>query len=284
MNAITIYHNPDCGTSRNVLGLIRASGIEPTVIEYLKTPPNRDTLRALVARMGMRVRDVLRVKGTPYRELDLGAAHWSDDALLDQMQAHPILINRPIVASDRGARLCRPSDMVIELLPQWPGGDHRKADGTPFLVDTPIAGTDPELAAALRDAGLVGDDLAEPGLRFFARFFTRFFTYSTLSGARVGFGGFQCLGEDVLLRSLVVLPPFRGQHLGDGMLALLQRRAFDEGARTAWLLTTTAAPFFERAGFKPVERSAAPAAILATQQAATRCPADAALLTRRISL
>ncbi|MCC7182653.1 MAG: hypothetical protein IOMNBAOH_00969 [Rhodocyclaceae bacterium] len=276
MNAVTIYHNPDCGTSRNVLGLIRANGIEPTVIEYLKAPPDRDTLRALIARMGMRVRDVLRVKGTPYQELDLGAAHWSDDALLEQMHAHPILINRPIVASDRGVRLCRPSDMVIELLPRRPGGDHRKADGTPFLVDTPIAGTDPELAAALRDTGLVDADLAEPGLRFFA--------YDTLSGARVGYGGFQCLGEDVLLRSLVALPPFRGQRLGEGMLALLQRRAFDEGARTAWLLTTTAAPFFERAGFKPVERSAAPAAILATQQAATRCPADAALLTRRISL
>lgn len=280
MNAVTLYHNPDCGTSRNVLALIRASGIEPTVIEYLKAPPDRDTLRALVARMGMRVRDVLRVKGTPYQELGLGAAHWSDEALLDQMQAHPILINRPIVASDRGARLCRPSDMVIELLPQRPGADQRKADGTPFLVDAPIAGTDPELVAALRDAGLVGDDLTEPGLRFF----TRLFTYSTLSGARVGYGGFQCLGEDALLRALVVLPPFRGQHFGEGMLALLQRRAFDEGARTAWLLSTTAAPFFERAGFKTVEGSAVPAAILATQQAATRCPADAVLLTRRISL
>ena len=280
MNTVTLYHNPDCGTSRNVLALIRASGIEPTVIEYLKAPPDRDTLRALVARMGMRVRDVLRVKGTPYRELDLGAAHWSDDALLDQMHAHPILINRPIVASDRGARLCRPSDMVIELLPQWSGGDQRKADGTPFLVDAPIAGTDPELVAALHDAGLVGDDLAEPGLRFFARFFT----YSTLSGARVGFGGFQCLGEDVLLRALVVLSPFRGQRLGDGMLALLQRRAFDEGARTAWLQSAMAAPFFERAGFKRVERSAAPAPFLHPPQAATPSPADAVLLTRRIIL
>ena len=120
---ITIYHNPDCGTSRNTLALIRASGIEPTIIEYLKAPPDREILKALIARMGMRVRDVLRVKGTPYKELGLDAMHWSDDQLIDQMLAHPILINRPIVVSPLGVRLCRPSDMVIELLPQRPAGE-----------------------------------------------------------------------------------------------------------------------------------------------------------------
>ncbi len=123
MSTVTIYHNPDCGTSRNTLALIRASGVEPTVIEYVKAPPDRETLKALIARMGMRVRDVLRVKGTPYKELGLDAAHWSDDQLIDQMLAHPILINRPIVVSPLGVRLCRPSDMVIELLPQRPAGE-----------------------------------------------------------------------------------------------------------------------------------------------------------------
>ena len=123
MSLVTIYHNPDCGTSRNTLALIRASGVEPTVIEYVKAPPDRETLKALIARMGMGVRDVLRIKGTPYKELGLDAAHWSDDQLIDQMLAYPILINRPIVVSPLGVRLCRPSDMVIELLPQPPAGE-----------------------------------------------------------------------------------------------------------------------------------------------------------------
>lgn len=253
MSTVTIYHNPDCGTSRNTLALIRASGIEPTVIEYVKTPPDRETLKTLIARMGMCVRDVLRVKGTPYKELNLDAAHWSDDQLIDQMLAHPILINRPIVVSPLGVRLCRPSDMVIELLPQRPAGEICKEDGTTLLVDTPIAGSDPDLALALHEAGLPTDDLTEPGRTFFA--------YATVSGERVGFGG-----------------------IGSGMLALLLRRAFDEGGRQAWLLTTTAAPFFERAGFKPVERAIAPASVLATRQAASLCPASAALLRRSIHL
>lgn len=193
MSTVTIYHNPDCGTSRNTLALIRASSIEPTVIEYVKAPPERETLKALIARMGMRVRDVLRVKGTPYKELGLDAAHWSDDQLIDQMLAHPILINRPIVVSPLGVRLCRPSDMVIELLPQRPAGEICKEDGTTLLADTPIAGSDPDLALALHEAGLPTDDLTEPGRRFFA--------YATVSGERVGFGGFEHMGRDVLVRS-----------------------------------------------------------------------------------
>lgn len=276
MNDISIYHNPDCGSSRNTLALIRASGIEPEVIEYLKTPPDRETLQALIARMGMRVRDALRVKATPYQELGLDAAHWSDDALLDQMLAHPILINRPIVVSPLGVRLCRPADLVIELLPQRPPDEFRKADGVPPLVDASIAGDDAGLAPALQHAGLPADDLSEPGRRFFA--------YATASGERVGYGGYECLGRDVLLRSLVVLPSARHRGLGGGMLALLLRRAYDDGGRNAWLLTTTAAPFFERNGFKPVERDAAPASILATRQAAELCPAGAGLLKRSIRI
>jgi arsenate reductase (glutaredoxin) len=117
MPDITIYHNPACATSRNVLALIRAAGFEPTVIEYLKTPPDRATLESLIARMQIRPRDLLREKGTPYTELGLAEDRWSDADLIGQMLAHPILINRPIVVAPRGVKLCRPSESVRELLP-----------------------------------------------------------------------------------------------------------------------------------------------------------------------
>ena len=130
---ITIYHNPSCGTSRNTLALIRNAGIEPTIIEYLKTPPDRTTLRSLLARMGVGARDVLREKGTPYAELDLGATHWTDEQLIEHMLAHPILINRPIVITPWGARLCRPSEAVLEILPVPQKGPFTKEDGEPVL-------------------------------------------------------------------------------------------------------------------------------------------------------
>jgi arsenate reductase len=117
MTEITIYHNPDCGTSRNTLALIRDAGVEPQVIEYLKTPPDRATLEALLSMMKIRPRELLREKGTPYAELRLGDGHWSDSELIDQMLAHPILINRPIVITPLGAKLCRPSQTVLDILP-----------------------------------------------------------------------------------------------------------------------------------------------------------------------
>ena len=118
MTDITIYHNPACGTSRNVLALIRNSGEEPEVIEYLKSPPDRATLEGLIAMMGVPVRDVLRQKGTPYDELGLNDPKWTDAQLVDFMLQHPILINRPIVVTPLGARLCRPSEAVLDILPQ----------------------------------------------------------------------------------------------------------------------------------------------------------------------
>jgi arsenate reductase (glutaredoxin) len=117
MTEVTIYHNPSCGTSRNVLAFIRNAGIEPVIIEYLVTPPDRSTLESLLARMGMSPRELLREKGTPYAELGLGAPHWTDSQLIDQMLAHPVLMNRPIVITPRGVRLCRPSEAVLDLLP-----------------------------------------------------------------------------------------------------------------------------------------------------------------------
>ncbi|MEM5581823.1 MULTISPECIES: arsenate reductase (glutaredoxin) [unclassified Roseibium] len=125
---ITIYHNPQCGTSRNSLEMIRESGAEPRIIEYLKTPPSREELVDLIARMGIPVRDLLRQKGTPYDELGLGDDKWTDDQLIDFMMAHPILINRPIVVTEKGVALCRPSEKVMALLPQ-DIGSFTKEDG-----------------------------------------------------------------------------------------------------------------------------------------------------------
>ncbi|MBO1905282.1 arsenate reductase (glutaredoxin) [Microvirga sp. 3-52] len=125
---VIIYHNPDCGTSRNTLAMIRNAGIEPHVVEYLKTPPARHLLRQLIERMGVPVRDVIRDKGTPYRELGLDDPSLTDNQLLDAMMAHPILINRPIVVTSRGVRLCRPSEAVLDLLPPQQG-DFIKEDG-----------------------------------------------------------------------------------------------------------------------------------------------------------
>ena len=131
---VIIYHNPECGTSRNTLGLIRNAGIEPHVIEYLKTPPSRALLQQLIARMGIPVRALLREKGTPFGELGLADPSLSDDALLDAMMTHPILINRPVVVTPNGVRLCRPSELVIDLLPPQ-GSDFLKEDGG-RVVDT----------------------------------------------------------------------------------------------------------------------------------------------------
>ncbi|SUE43991.1 arsenate reductase (glutaredoxin) [Roseomonas gilardii] len=129
MSDVTIYHNPACGTSRNTLALIRNSGEEPQVIEYLKTPPTREELKGLIQRMGVSVRDVLRQKGTPYAELGLGDPSLTDDQLLDAMMAHPILINRPIVVTPLGVKLCRPSEAVLDILPNPQQGAYAKEDG-----------------------------------------------------------------------------------------------------------------------------------------------------------
>ena len=133
MPDITIFHNPACGTSRNVLALIRNSGVEPDVIEYLKQPPGKERLRALVAAMGTGVRSLLRQKGTPYDELKLDDATWSDEQLLDFMVQHPILMNRPVVVTPLGTRLCRPSETVLDLLPSPQQAAFRKEDGQPVI-------------------------------------------------------------------------------------------------------------------------------------------------------
>lgn len=273
---VTIFHNPACGTSRNALALIRHAGIEPVVIEYLKIPPSRDEIVALAERSGMELRDLLREKGTPFAELGLGDPAKTDDELLDAIAAHPILLNRPLVVTDLGVKLCRPSDVVLDLLPDGPLSDFVKDDGEPALRDRPIAGDDPALVAALSQAGLPIDDLGEPGRTFFA--------FETLSGRVIGYAGLEIFGRDAFLRSLVVLPEARDQGFGGAMVARQCRRAFDLGARRAWTLTTSAADWLANKGFTRVERADAPAAILATRQAVSLCPSSATLLMRKIRL
>ena len=131
---VVIYHNPECGTSRNTLAMIRNAGLEPHVVEYLKTPPSRALLVQLLARAGLGVRDVLREKGTPFAELGLGDPAVTDAQLLDAIEAHPILINRPLVVSPKGVRLCRPSEAVLDLLPVQQG-EFVKEDGERVVVE-----------------------------------------------------------------------------------------------------------------------------------------------------
>lgn len=130
---VVIYHNPACGTSRNTLALIRNAGIEPHVVEYLKTPPSREMLQQLIGRMGNSVRALLREKGTPYAEPGLGNGHQSDEELIEAMLAHPVLINRPIVVTSKGVRLCRPSEVVLDILPAEQRGAFVKEDGERVL-------------------------------------------------------------------------------------------------------------------------------------------------------
>jgi len=132
---ITIYHNVNCATSRNTLALIRNTGVEPQVIKYLETPPSRETLVGLLAALNMKPRELLRRKGTPYDELKLDAPHWTDDELVDQMLAHPILMERPIVITPLGIRVCRPSEKVLDLLPDPHQGAFAKEDGEQVIDD-----------------------------------------------------------------------------------------------------------------------------------------------------
>jgi len=273
---VIVYHNPDCGTSRNTLALLRHQGIEPHVIEYLKTPPSGALLMQLAERMKLPLRALLRERGTPFNELGLDNEALDDAALLAAIADHPILINRPIVVTPLGVKLCRPSEVALDLLPLITSGDMEKDDGTPFLRDEQVSASDPRLAKFLRDIGLPTDDLRQSA--------GAFFSYRTLSGKLVGYAGFELYGENALLRSLAVKEEARGHGIGRNIALLLMGRALDRGALNAWLLTTSAAAYFERIGFKARERADAPSAILGSTQATSLCPSTAALLSRRISL
>ncbi len=270
----TIYHNPACGTSRNVLAVLRASGQPVNAVEYLTAPPSRAKIMELAARSGQPLRQLLREKGTPFAELGLGADGIADAQLLDAIAAHPILLNRPLVETEDRVALCRPSDVVLDLLPQL-AQCLSKEDGAPFLRSALVSPSDSGFVQALAEAGLPDDDLAEPGRVFYR--FTR------IDGTCIGYGGLELYGQDVFLRSIVVAPGMRSLGLGRNLVPLLLYRAYEQGARRAWLLTMNATAFFERLGFKPVPRESAPAAILNTRQARGLCPANAVLLSRKIT-
>lgn len=277
MADVVIYHNPDCGTSRNALAMIRHAGIEPEVVEYLTTPPTKARVRELAYLMGLTVRDMIRERGTPFTELNLGRPSLDEEDLLEAIEAHPILMNRPIVVTPTRVKLCRPSDTVLDLLSSVPLGDFDKDDGTPFLRDTEIAGSNDDLQDAMTNVVLPTDDLTDPGQTFYR--------YNLLGGLTVGYGGFFLAGHDVLLRS-VARTERSDRRVGPTLVQLLMSRAFDRGGRQAFALTKSpqARSFFESQGFTELDRASAPPSIQSTRQMTSLCPSSATLLTRRMSL
>jgi arsenate reductase len=266
--SVTIYHNPDCGTSRNTLAMIRNAGIEPDIIEYLKTPPSRDTLVDLVNRMGVPLRTVLRRKGAPFDDLGLGDRSLPDAALLDAVARYPILLNRPIVVTPQGVRLCRPSEVVLDLIDRPQRTRFIKEDGQPVVIAHPVdAAGQASMAAALNEAGLLPTDPDGPD-QFLYRF-------TDTLGETVGFGGLEGSGPDLLLRSLVILPEFRGRGFGGAAATTLERIAGGIGPARLHLLTIGAGPFFERLGYHAAARAEAPPAIAQTGEFAGLCPATA---------
>lgn len=286
MPDVTIFHNPACGTSRNTLALIRYAGIEPTVIEYLKTPPSRDELLELIAAMGVPVRSLLREKGTPYAELGLGDAHWTDEQLLDFIGQHPILMNRPVVVTPLGTKLCRPSEAVLELLPVGRLPPFIKEDGEAVhdsgarraaggLTLRPAAEHDwPHIEALLKVNSLPIDG---------ARDHLAAYIVATAGDAIVGTAGVELYGELGLLRSFAVLPERQGRGVGKVMLERIVSDARIGGLSRLFLLTTTAADYFARLGFTARSRDSAPAALQASAEFRGACPASAVLMDRSIA-
>jgi arsenate reductase len=286
MPDVTIFHNPACGTSRNTLALIRHAGIEPTVIEYLKTPPTKEALRELVAAMGVPARSLLREKGTPYAELGLGEPHWTDEQLLDFIGQHPILMNRPVVVTPLGTKLCRPSEEVLELLPVNRLPPFVKEDGEAVQDDgvrraaggltlRPASELDwPSIEALLKVNGLPVDG---------AREHLGAYIVAMAGGTVVGTAGIERHGEIGLLRSVAVLPERQKQGLGMAMLERMVADARTLGLSHLYLLTTTAADYFAGLGFTPQPRDSAPAALQASAEFRGACPASAALMVRSIT-
>lgn len=273
--SVTIYHNPDCGTSRNVLAALERLGLQAQVIEYLKTPPDAQTLASLIKAAGISVRDAIRVKGTPYKELGLDGGHWSDAKLIEQMVQHPILINRPIVSTEQGVQLCRPSDVILDLVDVPDQLSLQKEEGVPFLRDARVLATDPALGQALVACNLASDRHESA---------TQFFQYSSTDGVGLAHAGMDVAGEHAVIHSVVVDYERRRQGLGRNVLALLLRRAFEQGARHAWVVTGTAGGFFESSGFRESAPETAPQDIQASPSMHQRSAAGATLYSRKISL
>jgi arsenate reductase len=270
---VTIYHNPACGTSRNALAMIRNADLEPTVIEYLKIPPSRAELLDIVARMDVPLVSILRRKGTPFDALGLDGA--DEATLLDAIDRNPILINRPIVISPAGVRLCRPSEVVLDLLDRPQKTEFFKEDSEPVVIAVRLdaRGLD-ELADHLATAGLPVADLGLPHRQFYR--------FTTTLGETAGFGGLEGTGSDRLIRSITVLPERRGRKYGKAIAQSLERLAGEGGAKSLHLLTTGAAPFFERLGYGARQRAEAPAAIAISEEFRGLCPASATYLVKTV--
>ena len=274
---VTIYHNPACGTSRNVLAMIRNTGEEPHVIEYLKTPPTRDELKRLVARMGVPLRSVLRRKGTPFEAFGLDNPSLTNEQLLDAIDENPILINRPIVVTSRGVKLCRPSEEVLDLLERPQLSAYVKEDGDPVVVGTPVESPDMEaLKQALSAVELPTEDVDGPDRQFYR--------FTDTVGGYVGYGGLEGQGEDRLLRSIVVQPALLGKGYGKAIVSTIERVAARVGVKRLHLLTKGAGSFFEKLGYVAADRSDAPTSIAESAQFAQLCPSSAKYLAKPVRM
>ncbi len=270
--SVTIFHNPGCGTSSNTLAVLEAAGLAPRVVEYLQTPPSPPEIVDLARRAGVPLRALIRRRGTPFDQLGLGDPGMTDADLLDAIAAHPILLNRPIVVTDKAVALCRPSDAVLDMIEAPTPDVMRKADGAPLVTVRPLA--EAEAARnALAAAGLPVDGIEGAHVALFEAIDS--------TRARVGFGALEGKGPDLLLRSIVIVPERRGQGLGAPLVHALERAAARRGAERLHLLTDTA-PFFETAGFGRADRMSAPQSIAATAEFSTLCPASAVYLTRPV--
>lgn len=224
----SILYNPNCETCRNVLAFLRHCGEEPEIIEYLRTPLSPAELKKRIAESGLSPELVLRKKGTPYTAMGLNHPDLQDETRITAMLTHPILLNRPLVSHDGITRLCRPADLILDLVPESPDGDFIKADGRPLMRDIRIPATDEGLIPAFNCYGLK-DPQVYPEL-------CRFREFRTLAGRICGYTAMGVYGTDALIAALVVAPPMRKYHPERSMMRILMSRALMAGARTGWLV------------------------------------------------
>jgi arsenate reductase (glutaredoxin) len=236
---VEIYHNPSCTMSRNALRLIRETGVEPRIIEYLETPPSRAELlqRLHVARVP--VREILRSKESQFADLGLADKSLPETAMLDALDAHPILMQRPIVVTPLGVNVCRPPELVLALLQNAPPPDTKREDGSDFLIDEKVE-LSPRLVSALTAEGMPSAALDGSTI----------YRMRSLAGTEIGYAGIRIEGRAALLTAFTVVPAERNKRSGRNMMHLLLRRAYDLGAREISVTTDKAAGFFRSLGFE----------------------------------
>lgn len=237
---VEIYHNPSCSMSRNALRLIRETGVEPRIIEYLEAPPTRAELLQRLDEARIRVREILRSKESQFTDLGLADNSLTDTAMLDALDAHPILMQRPIVVTSRGVNVCRPPELVLALLQNAPPPGTKREDGSDFLIDEEIE-LSPQLISMLSAEGMPAGALDQNFTIYRVR---------SLAGAEIGYAGIGVEGRAARLLAFLVLPAERNKHAGRNMMHLLVRRAYDLGAREMSVTAGKAAGFFRSVGFE----------------------------------